>query len=37
MSILVTNVTLPDGTKTDLHVDHGVFTTSTAATTTIEE
>jgi dihydroorotase len=36
MSILVTNVTLPDGTKSDLHVENGVFASGGSATTTID-
>jgi dihydroorotase len=36
MSILVTNVTRPDGTTTDLFVDQGVFARGSSATTTID-
>jgi dihydroorotase len=36
MSILITNATLPDGTRRDLYVDGGVFGSGTTATTTID-
>ena len=36
MSILVTNATMPDGTRRDLFVEGGVFGTGTTATTTID-